>query len=361
MPLSPTGSSRSFKGPADLDRTESERSTSKIGATINNPRSPTSPSAHLATTQHPSVRNASSAGHLPSPLHADREPTTEEELLAITKVRPSPTRKDQMHLHLQTQQHHPTPWELYEKPHSPSPSSPLHHNNLKVTFTSASAEPSIDAHSHSGYFRAPTDGSENSARSPGPSSALHLTSLPQSSSSQVNHFSAHLPSPGSPSSAGSLQGTHGQYQAATSSTTPPSALRSPGSAGGFFSAFRPASPRILENVSDRKREKERAPSTGADKSNGSDGPQLRSLREKGLDSRSRRPSSVFEHVNSVFERFSKRVHSRSDSREGVRHAIAGASSTNLLPSTEEAEVSRANLRLSIETKVADETSVYLAA
>lgn len=232
--------------------------------------------------------------------------------------------------------HHPTPWELYEKPTSPSPTSPSH-AKLKVTFTSAPHDfPGVATTSAPSSIPRRTPPAAEASDPASSSSALHLTTLPAATAGGVT------PSPVSPGSAGSNNGLQHSLHGPTSATTPPSAVRSPGSAGGFFSAFRPASPRIIttpakDDHASTRREKERTASSGAEKF-ASDQPSPRMPREKGLETRSRRPSSVFDHVGSVLERFSKKVHHRAESREGIRVNQASSSSV-LLPATEESAVS----------------------
>lgn len=323
MPLSPTGSSKSFKGPMDLDRSDRERRTA-AGASSSS-TSTTTPTTTTTT---------------PSPSSATRDLATEE-LFAITRNAHTPLAAPELHHH--HHHHHPTPWELYEKPTSPSPTSPSH-SKFRVTLTSgphdnngttstAPATTSPLLHSRMPLASSSVDGAMDN------SSALRLASVPGPSGPS----NASGPSPVSPGSAGSNNG-HPSLHGPASATTPPSAMRSPGSAGGFFAAFRPASPRIIttpakeeqSHLADRRKEKERTASSSALDRTGLDQQSPRMPREKGLDSRSRRPSSVFDHVGSVFERFSKKVHSRGESRESIRANLLSSSSA-LAPATEESD------------------------
>ncbi|PWN18448.1 Pkinase-domain-containing protein [Microstroma glucosiphilum] len=153
-------------------------------------------------------------------------------------------------------------------------------------------------------------------------SGLYLTTNVFGPSSQHQH-------PPSPLSAGST-GSHGHPHSTghSGSNTPPSAVRSPGAGGGFFSILRPTSPRVVDGSSvgtEKRKPKERTVITG-----GQAGESSRDAKERSLADRSRKNGSMlFDHVGSVFERFGKKVHYRSDSREppkGSPDALTGASS-----------------------------------
>lgn len=306
MPLSPTGSTKSFKGPMDFDRSERER--------------------RIINTHPPSASTPASVT-TPSPSSAQREfLPAEDEVMSVTQA-----------------DHHPTPWDLYEKPAPPSPSSPSQ-AKLRVTFTSAPQESVLSPSAPSSSPFSPTKSPPADVQDAfSPSSALHLTTMPAASSTS-NGFSPSPVSPGSTGSSSNNNNGHPSIHGPNSATTPPSAIRSPGGAGGFFASFRPSSPRIIttpakedqSQASERRRDKERTSSSG--EKSGGEQASPRIARERGLDTRSRRPSSVFDHVGSVFERFSKKVHSRAESREGIK-ANAVSSSSATLPPTEESNVS----------------------
>lgn len=219
-----------------------------------------------------------------------------------------------------TFQDHPLPWELYESA-SYSPRSAI--------VSGATSSPSKFTFQFSAAPLEPTDTTAAAKDGEGfkkPSvPGLHLTTTSGSSTA------ASQGPPHSPLSTGSASSGSNGLPSATAST-PPTTVRSPGQGGGFFASFRPSSPRIPTEAAtgsgspsdQQKRNKERAPSSSnmeKDKSSAS----LRS--DRGMDSRLHRPSSVFGNFGHVLDRFGKKSHTRSESREPAKGIASGSNSS----------------------------------
>lgn len=200
-------------------------------------------------------------------------------------------------------QDHPMPWEIYEQegitpPPLPEPSRTV------FTFTSP-----------------PNDGSQyDKEPSMRPTGLLLSTNADESASPRSPGSSPHSSAPVS-----SVHSGHAYAASDAASTTTTSTLRSPGSTvstGGFFGSFRPSSPLMSsakEDATTPRREKERVASTASDKASSPSESTQKAIKDgKATDTRSRR-QSIFDRI--TFDRIAKKVHHRSDSREGRSPAV----------------------------------------
>ncbi|PWN54153.1 Pkinase-domain-containing protein [Violaceomyces palustris] len=141
---------------------------------------------------------------------------------------------------------------------------------------------------------------------------------------------ASIAGPSSPSQNSPAQASEGSASLASSL---PSQGRSPSSVNGtptgFFASLRPNSPKVIAHAredvaAERRREKaERDATREREKSTNLSGSTL-GVGVRDGETRLRRPSSVFEHVGSVWERFGRKVHSRSESKSSSDRDGAGS-------------------------------------
>lgn len=263
MPISPTGSLRSFRGfGGEHDQSRSERMRSGAG--------------QRSSSRGPSGKVG--AGIAAGSWIDDTSPKSSP---VVASDQPSSS----------------TAFEPQTQP------SPVQYSPGRLNFSvTAASNDRLDS------YRTSNAGNNEADTGTASGAGLYLTTNVFGPSSQFQH-------PPSPLSAGS-SGSHGHPHAVghSGSNTPPSAVRSPGAGGGFFSILRPTSPRVLDGSSvgtDKRKPKERTVITG-----GQGGESSRDAKDKSLADRSRKNGSMlFDHVGSVFERFGKKVHYRSDSRE----------------------------------------------
>lgn len=117
---------------------------------------------------------------------------------------------------------------------------------------------------------------------------------------------------------------NGNYLTSTSPRSPPGSAMS---TGGFFSSFRPSSPKVnllQQNASATTSRDDTATFHSPLMRKGIDRERDNSLSgSESLPKKERRPSSVFEHVGGMLDRFGRRLHSRGDSRDD-RHRLSNA-------------------------------------